>query len=86
MYQTTVGVGGMMCEMCELHIQDKVRKDFSPRKVKANRHRKQVVMLTDEPLDEQAMRASIEDTGYEYLGMECKPVEQRRKGGLFHRR
>ena len=28
MYQTTVGVDGMMCGMCEAHVNDAVRKAF----------------------------------------------------------
>lgn len=33
MYQTTVGVDGMMCGMCEAHVNDAVRKAFPVKKV-----------------------------------------------------
>ena len=37
MYQTTVGVDGMMCGMCEAHVNDAVRKAFPVKKVRQMR-------------------------------------------------
>ena len=33
MIQTTLKIDGMMCGMCESHINDAIRKDFSVKKV-----------------------------------------------------
>ena len=33
MYQITVGVEGMACEMCEAHVNEAVRKAFDVKKV-----------------------------------------------------
>ena len=81
MYETTIGVDGMMCDMCEIHIQDKIRKDFDVKKVKASKNKKQAVVISESPLDEQAVKASIEETGYEFTGFSSKPYK---KKGLFH--
>ena len=81
MYQTTVGVDGMMCGMCEAHVNDAVRKAFPVKKVTSSHGRGQTVILSEEAISEDACRAAIEDTGYDVLGYECKPYE---KKGLFH--
>ena len=35
MFKTTVGIEGMMCGMCEAHVNDAIRKAFDVKKVKA---------------------------------------------------
>lgn len=37
MKKTTVGVEGMMCEMCESHVNDAVRAAFDVKKVKSSK-------------------------------------------------
>ena len=37
MFKTTVGIEGMMCGMCEAHVNDAIRKAFDVKKVKASR-------------------------------------------------
>ena len=64
MYQTTVGVDGMMCGMCEAHVNDAVRKAFPVKKVTSSHGRGQTVILSEQALDEQAVRGAINATGY----------------------
>ena len=45
MYQTTVGVDGMMCGMCEAHVNDAVRKAFPVKKVTSSHSKGQTVIL-----------------------------------------
>ena len=47
MYQTTVGVDGMMCGMCEAHVNDAVRKAFPVKKVTSSHGRGQTVILSE---------------------------------------
>ena len=68
MYQTTVGVDGMMCGMCEAHVNDAVHG------------RGQTVILSEQALDEQAVRSAINATGYTVTSFQCVPHE---KKGLF---
>ena len=44
MYQTTVGVDGMMCGMCEAHVNDAVRKAFPVKKVTSSHGKGQTVI------------------------------------------
>ena len=64
MIQTTVEVGGMACSMCEAHINDAVRSAFPVEKVSSSHAKGKTVILSKEPLDENALRAAIEATGY----------------------
>lgn len=80
MIQTTVGIDGMMCAMCEAHINEAVRKHFVVKSAKSNRRKKQCVILSENPLDEAQLRKVIADTGYEPLSIETKPYQRK---GLF---
>jgi copper chaperone CopZ len=70
MIRTVVKVDGMMCSMCEAHINDAVRKQFDVKKVKSNRRKKETVIESAEPLDREKLKKTIEFTGYIFLGFE----------------
>ena len=80
MIETTVKVGGMMCGMCEAHVNDAVRKAFPVKKVSSSHTKGETVILSDQPLDETALRAAIGETGYDVHSVSSKPHE---KHGLF---
>ncbi|MBQ3393907.1 MAG: heavy-metal-associated domain-containing protein [Oscillospiraceae bacterium] len=64
MYRTEVQVDGMMCSMCEAHINDAVRKNLAVKKVSSSRRKKRTEILSESPLDEEKVRKAIADTGY----------------------
>jgi copper chaperone CopZ len=81
MRKITVGIDGMMCGMCESHINDAVRQKFPQiKKVSADRKKKQAVILSEEELDEQSVKETIDATGYTFLSFSS---EEYRKKGLF---
>ncbi len=80
MIQTTIGIEGMACEMCEAHINDVIRKTFSVKSAKADRKKKRCVVVSEEPLDEAVLRRAIADTGYEVTSVSSEPYV---KKGLF---
>ena len=83
MIQTTIGIDGMMCEMCEAHINDAIRRSFAVKSAKSNRKKKQCVVVSDEPLDEAKMREVIGQTGYDLLSISSEPYQKKRFLGLF---
>jgi copper chaperone CopZ len=83
MIQTTIGVDGMMCEMCEAHINDVIRRTFSVKSAKADRKKKRCVVVSEEPLDETAVREAIEKTGYEFTSIASEPYQKKGLFGLF---
>ena len=54
----------MACTMCEAHINEAIRGAFSVKKVKSNHSKGETIILSEEPLDEAAIRRTIEATGY----------------------
>ena len=82
MWKYTIQVNGMMCGMCESHVNDAVRKDFPVKKVTSSRSKKETVVITEAELDQEALREAISATGYD-VGEIRK--ESWQKKGLFGR-
>ena len=78
MIQTTVKISGMACSMCEAHINDTIRRAFSVEKVSSSHTKGKTVILSREPLDEAALRAAIDATGY--TAGEIRAARMKRKG------
>ncbi|MCQ2590798.1 MAG: heavy-metal-associated domain-containing protein [Treponema sp.] len=70
--KTILHINGMMCSMCESHINDAIRKNFEVKKVKSSRRKKQTVLVSENPLDEEKIRSVIKETGYELVKIEKK--------------
>ena len=81
MIQTTVKVSGIDCSMCEAHINDAVRGAFPVEKVTSSHSKGETVILSKEPLDENALRTAIDATGYTAEEIHAETYE---KKGLFH--
>lgn len=82
MVQITLKIDGMACGMCESHINDAVRAKFPVKKVTSSHTKGETVILSEEDISEEALRAVIEPTGYKVLGYVSEPYE---KKGLFGR-
>ena len=80
MIRTIVQVDGMMCGMCEAHINDAIRKHFKVKKVTASRSKGEAVILSEEPLDEADLTEVIRRTGYEPGKIRRETLE---KKGIF---
>ena len=64
----------MMCGMCEAHVCDAIRKAVpSAKKVKASKRKKEATFLTEDAVDAEALKAAIDATGYDCLGIESAP-------------
>lgn len=70
--KTILHINGMMCGMCESHINDAIRKNFTVKKVKSSKRKNQTVIVADEILDEEKIRQVIKESGYELVGIEKK--------------
>ena len=75
-------VDGMMCGMCESHVNEAVRKAFAVKKVTSSHTKGETVIVSEQPLPEQALRDAIAATGYQVLSVQSEPYE---KKGFFSR-
>ena len=64
MWKYTIPVNGMMCGMCEAHINDAVRKACPVKKVTSSYKKGQTVVFAETALDPEQLRSAINATGY----------------------
>lgn len=64
MYKTIAKVDGMRCGMCESHVNDIVRRNFDVKKVNASLAKGEVVIVSEQPVDEQKLRFAVGEQGY----------------------
>ena len=57
MYEITLKIDGMACGMCESHVNDAVRSKFPVKKVTSSHSKGETVILSEEALSEEALRA-----------------------------
>ena len=82
MEKITVEVRGMICGMCEAHINDGVRNAFKVKKVTSSRSKNQTVILTEEDIPDEKLKEIITKAGYEAGGIKREKYERK---GLFSR-
>ena len=86
MIQTTLSIDGMMCGMCESHINDCIRRSFAVKKVTSSHSKGQTVILSEEQLDEDKLKDVIKETGYELTGIQVAAVPEKKSFHLFHKK
>lgn len=78
MIKTTLKIDGMMCGMCESHINDTVRQGFKISKVTSSHAKGTTEIISEAPLDDDALREAIGKTGYKVLEVKTEPYEKKR--------
>ena len=84
MVKMTLSVDGMACGMCEAHVNDAVRKVFGVKKVTSSHSKGITEIIAEQPLDEEKLKKTIEESGYTVLDVKTEPYEKK-KFSLFHR-
>ena len=69
MVKTTVSISGMICGMCEAHVNDAIRAAFPVKKVRSSRAKGETVILSEAPLDKEKLRQTIAGAGYIVLSI-----------------
>lgn len=85
MVKTIATIDGMMCGMCESHINDTIRKNFKINKVSSSHSKGRTEIISDEPLDGEKLKEAIKETGYMLVSVETQPYEKK-KFSLFSRK
>lgn len=87
MIKTTLQVDSMMCGMCENHINDAIRRNFSIKKVTSSHTKGEVVIISENELDKDKIRSVIDETGYTLKGVKSEAYEGKTGLlGIFGRR
>ena len=80
MIETEVKINGMMCGMCEAHVNDAIRKAFDVRKVSSSHKKGLMKIVSEDELSPEGIREALKDTGYEIGEIESHAYVKR---GLF---
>lgn len=83
MIEIKVNVDGMMCSMCESHVNDAVRAAFKVREVASSRSKGETVIRTETDIPDEEIKRVIGATGYEVGAITRSESEKR---GLFGRK
>ena len=65
----TVNVTGMMCGHCEAHVNEAIKKVFGAEDVVSSHESNTTVFTAPEKVDEDKIRATIKEAGYEVTGI-----------------
>ena len=86
MTRTIMKVSGMICGMCESHVNDAIRNAFSVKKVSSSRSKGETVILSETPLDPDRLRQIVNATGYIVLSVEAEEITQKSLFGFFSKK
>lgn len=59
-----LNVDGMMCNMCESHVNDKIRQSFKVKKVKSSHKKGTTIITTEDDIADEDIILAMKDTGY----------------------
>ena len=69
MTKTTLEVDGMMCGMCESHVNEAIRKALDVKKVSSSHSKGRTEIISENPLDEEKVKETVNATGYQVLSV-----------------
>ena len=79
----TVKVDGMMCGMCEAHVNDAVRRSLPVKKVTSDHKKGVTVILAEQDIPDDRIEAVIRDSGYTPTGIIREAESPRGLKALF---
>lgn len=86
MIKTSVIIEGMMCKMCEAHVENAVKENFAVKKIKASHVRGDAEIISENPLEKQEVIAVIEKAGYKAVSVSEKEYNKRGIFSFFSRK
>lgn len=83
MLKITIKVDGMMCGMCEAHVNDAIRISCSVKKVSSSHAKGETVLITETDFSDDVLKAAIEKNGYQVLSINRETYEKKRLFSSF---
>lgn len=76
MKKITAKVDGMMCLMCESHVNDMIRKAFKVKKVTSSHKKNETVIITGEDLSVDQIDTVLSEMGYHCIDVKVEPYKK----------
>lgn len=83
MIRTTMKVAGMICGMCESHVNDAVRAAFAVKKVTSSRSKGETVILSEKAPDPDRLRQVVNAASYTVLSIVAEEITGKPGFGFF---
>lgn len=80
MYKITVKIDGLMCPMCEKHMNEAFEKAFGVEDVQSSHKSDESIIIAKEIPSDEAIKAAVEKAGYTFKSAAAEPYE---KKGIF---
>ena len=77
MVKTTLKIDGMMCSMCEAHMNDLVRQNCKVKKVTSSAKNGETVVISEEPLDISMLDKEIKASATQCFPTRANPMRKR---------
>ena len=78
MFKTTLKIDGMMCGMCEAHVNEAIRNALpSAKKVTSSHTKGESSFITETEPDKAMLKEAIDKTGYTVMNVETKPYTKK---------
>ena len=77
MIKITLKIDGMMCGMCEAHMNDTIRKAFKIEKVSSSHKKGESIIITENGIEDEKLIAVIEEIGYKVLKITKEPYKKK---------
>lgn len=78
MLKTVLKIDGMMCGMCESHMNDLIRKHCKVKKVSSSAKKGETVVISEEALDIPMLEKEIKEIGYELVSHTSEPFMRKK--------
>ena len=77
MVKVTLKIDGMMCGMCEAHINDAIRSHFTVQRVSSSHRKGETVIYAADPPDLNQLASVLSETRYTLRSVSCEPAAER---------
>lgn len=84
MIKTIVKIDGMMCGMCEKHVNNAVSRAFVTENITSSHKKGETEIISETAPDETKLREAVEKEGYKVVSVTSEPYEKK-KFGLFRK-
>ena len=65
-----LGIDGMRCGMCEMHVEETISKNIKVKKAKASHIKNQLIVYSESNLMEENFHQVLDPTGYRITSFE----------------
>ena len=78
MVKTILEIDGMMCGMCESHINDTIRNNFQVKKASSSHSKGKAEIISEKSLDKEKLKQAIDASGYILKNISEEPYEKKK--------